>query len=188
MGRLPYVDPATLPQPERDLIPPGINFLRAFANSREAVRRYRSLTLYLREQGKLDPRLRELAIIQVGYSLNCAYEYTHHIKIGFRYGVSAEDVRALADDSAGRPTTLEPLAKAVLAAARQLASGFRVSDETFAQLRAGLDDERIMELLFCIGTWTGTVQMLNAIDVDLEPEYEHFLSEFPILTERNPHK
>ena len=182
MARLPYVDPATLPPLERDLVPPDLNFLRAFANSREAVRRYRSLTKYLREEGNLDPRLRELAIIQVGYSLKCVYEYTHHIKIGFRYGVSAEDVRALADDSTGRPTTLDPLTKAVLAAARQLALNFRLSDETVARLRSGLDDERIMELLFCIGTWTGTVQMLNAIDVDLEPEYEHYLSEFPLGT------
>jgi alkylhydroperoxidase family enzyme len=180
MARIPYIDPAALPLGQRDLVPADINFLRAFANSREAVRRYRSLTKFLREEGSLDARLREMALIQIGYSLKCAYEYTHHIKIGMRYGVSADDVRAIAGESAGHPTGLDPLTKAVLDATRQLALGFDLSDETFEKLRAGLDEEQIMELFFSIATWTGTVQMFNAIKVDLEPEYERYLVDFPI--------
>ena len=45
-------------------------------------------------------RLRELAILQVGYVSRIAYEYAHHIEIGRGVGVSDEDLRALAIESA----------------------------------------------------------------------------------------
>ena len=49
----------------------------------------------------LDARLREMALIQIGYAANCVYEYTHHIKTGLRYGVSPDDIRAIADGVPG---------------------------------------------------------------------------------------
>ena len=76
--------------------------------------------MYIRHKSKLDPRLRELAILQVGYLANSPYEYSHHVKIGREFGVSDDDIRAIGEETAGRPSKLDPLAKAVLRAAREM--------------------------------------------------------------------
>ena len=81
------------------------------AHSPNGARAFHGLGEFIRHQSRLDPRLRELAILQVGYLTKSVYEYTHHIKIGRGFGVSDDDIRALAAETAGRPSKLEPLAK-----------------------------------------------------------------------------
>ena len=117
MARVPYVD-----------LKDAINIRRALANSPVAAQKNSALAMYIRNESKLDARLREMAIFQVGYSARCAYEYAHHIEIGREFGVSDDDIRAIADDTAGRPTKLEPLAKSVLRAAREMTDGTAMSD------------------------------------------------------------
>ena len=67
---------------------------------------------------KLDPRLRELAILQVGYLTKQAYEYSHHVKIGREFGVSDDDIRAIGEETAGRPTKLDALSRRAARRAR----------------------------------------------------------------------
>jgi alkylhydroperoxidase family enzyme len=180
MARVPYVETASLPEADRALAPENSHIFRAFAHSRLGLRRYRAMTKYIREETQLDPRLREMALIQVGYAARCAYEYTHHIKTGLRHGVTPDDIRAIADETAGKPTHLTPLEKAVLAATRGVTTGFDFSDEVFEELRRGLGYEQVLELLFSVATYNGTVRMLTSLRVDLEDEYRHYLEEFPI--------
>jgi hypothetical protein len=54
---------------------------------------------------ELDPRLRELAILQVGCVVGNAHEFSHHVELGHDLGVSDDDVHVLIADTAGRPTT-----------------------------------------------------------------------------------
>jgi arylformamidase len=180
VARVPYVETASLPENQRSLAPIDSHIFRALVHSPEALRRYKGLTKFIREESGIDARLREMALIQVGYVANCAYEYTHHIKTGLRYGVSPEDIRAIADESAGTATTLDPLAKAVLRAARQLTLGHDVDEATFETLQSALGDEQLLELLFSVVTYTGTVKLLTTLRVDLEDTYKHYLDEFPI--------
>ena len=42
------------------------------------------------------------------------------MKIGHDFGVTDEDIRALIDETAGRPTKLDPMTKTVLLAAREM--------------------------------------------------------------------
>ena len=130
--------------------------VRTFALQSGAVARY------IREGNRLDPRLREPgAIIQVGYTAKSAYEYSHHIEIGVRSGVSELDVRAIALESKGQSSDLEPLAKSVLRAAREMTTNLAISDATFAELRGELDNERLVELIFAIANYNGVVRMLE---------------------------
>ena len=180
MARVPYVETASLPEDDRELAPEHSHIFRAFVHSRLGLRRYKAMTKFIREETSLDRRLREMALIQVGYAAGCAYEYTHHIKTGLRNGVTPDDIRAIADETEGKPTRLGPLEKAVLAATRGVTLGFDFPDEVFEELRRGLGFEQLLELLFSVATYNGTVRMLLSLRVDLEDEYRHFLEEFPI--------
>jgi alkylhydroperoxidase family enzyme len=179
MARVPYVDNKDLPEQYRNQVSSDANVTRALSNSPQLAFLSGSMARYIRHETKVDPRLRELAIIQVGYSARSAYEYTHHIKIGFSFGVTEDDLRAIAQETAGRPSKLEPLAKSVLRAAREMTDGLTVSDKTFAELRAGFDNAQLVDLLYAIANYNGVVRILAALQVDLEDEYRTYLERFP---------
>jgi alkylhydroperoxidase family enzyme len=179
MARLPYLSKENLLPEHQDLIR-DINLSRLLVHSPNAARASRGTAMYIRNGAKLDPRLREMAIIQVGYMARSIYEYAHHVQIGLDTGVSEADIHAIAAESAGKPTSLDPLAKAVLKAARELADDIDLSDATFAVLRQHLDDEKLIDLIFSISTYCGVVRMLAALRVDLEDEYRQYLEKFPL--------
>src|SRR3569833_2893680 len=132
MARVPYLDPSDLPAEYRDILARPIALNRAMANSPNASRAMGTLALYIRHGSKLDPRLRELAILQVGYLARSPYEYSHHVKLGREAGVTDDDIRAMTEETAGRSTKLEELSKTVLRAAREMTNDLAMSDDSFA--------------------------------------------------------
>ncbi|HUK59110.1 MAG TPA: carboxymuconolactone decarboxylase family protein [Stellaceae bacterium] len=170
MARVKYVDIAQ----------GALNIRRALANSTGAGPAHTALAMAIRNKCRLDPRLREMAILQVGYAARCAYEWVHHCEIAQEFGVSAADIKALADDDAGKTTTLDPLTRAVLRAAREMTKDCAISDPTFAQLKERLSDEEIVDLVIAVGVYNSTVRVLESLKVDLEPECRHFLEAFPL--------
>lgn len=180
MARVPYLDKADLAAENQDLLARGINLLRALVHSPNAARAFGTLGNFIRFKSRLDPRLRELAILQVGYLTRSPYEYSHHVKLGREFGVSEDDLRAIADETAGRATNLDPLARTVLRAAREMTLDLAVSDATFAALRQSLDNERLIDLVITIGFYNGVVRVLATLGIDVEDDYRHYLDEFPL--------
>ncbi len=180
MARIPYLDPGDLAPANRDLLSRNINLYRAFVHSPDATRSFLELAKYIRFHSRLDPRLREMAILQVGYSAKSPYEYSHHIKIGRDFGVTDADIRAIEAESNGQKADIAPLTRAVLRAARELTAQPQLSDETFAQLRSELDNERIVDLLMIISFYAGVVRLLAALQIDVEDDYLPYLKEFPL--------
>ena len=180
MARIPYLDKSDLKPEFQDLLSRNINLYRALAHSPNGLRSFSALGKFVRHQSRLDPRLRELAILQVGYLTRSPYEYSHHIKIGRDFGVTDDDVRALIDETAGRKTVLDPLTKAVLRAAREMTTDMAVADDTFEALRKGLDNECLTDLVVTIAFYNGVVRLLATMQIDVEPDYLHYLDEFPL--------
>src|SRR4029077_9330737 len=165
MARVPYFDRADLPPEHQDLLNRPINLFRALVNSPGAARGWSGIGHYIRHKSRLDPRLRELAILQVGYLARSPYEYSHHVKIGRDFGVSDADIRAMTDETEGRPTTLAPLDKAVLRAAREMTRDLAITDATFAELRAALDHERLTDLVLTIAFYNAVVRILATLQI-----------------------
>src|SRR3954452_6220623 len=180
MARIPYLEPEDLTPGNRDLLTRNINLYKALVHSPDATRSFLELARYIRYHSRLDPRLREMAILQVGYSAKSPYEYSHHVKIGREFGVTDDDIRAIEAETRGEPSALPPLTQAILRAARELTAQPSLSDETFAALRAGLDNERIVDLLLIISVYAGVVRLLAALQIDVEPDYQQYLQEFPL--------
>ena len=180
MARVPYLDKSDLAVADQELLAREIALHRALAHSPKGARAFIGLGKFIRHESRLDPRLRELAILQVGYLARSPYEYSHHIKIGREFGVSDADIRAMIDETAGRPSHLDGPAKLVLRAAREMTSDLRVSDATFAALRKHLDHERLVDLVMTIAFYCGVVRLLASLEIDVEDEYRRYLEEFPL--------
>jgi alkylhydroperoxidase family enzyme len=180
MARVPYLDQQDLAAEHRDLLKRSVNIVRALANSPNGLREFSALSNFIRFKSRLDPRLRELAILMVGYLTRSPYEWSHHVEIGRRFGVSDTDIRALMDEAEGRPSSLEPLARSVLQAATEMTRNLSVSDATFAELRAGLDNERTVDLVVTIAFYNAVVRVLASLQIDVESDYQRYLDEFPL--------
>jgi alkylhydroperoxidase family enzyme len=141
--------------------------------------------MYLRHESGLNARLRELAILQVGYSTGSAYEWAHHVDVALSFGVSEDDIRAIAAETQGRGSHLEPLAAAVLAAARALTVDLFLPQRLFDVLANALSNEHLIDLLVAIGEYNGLVRVMAAIEIDLETEYVGYLERFPLPAPKN---
>ena len=180
MARLPYLDKSDLLPEHQDLLARNLNLYRLLAHSPRAARSLNTLARFIRDGSRLDPRLRELAILQVSYLTRSAWGFSHHVRIGREVGLSDDEIRAVAEETAGRPTKLDPLAKAVLRAAREMTADLVISDETFAVLQRQLDNERLTDLVVTISFYNGLVRLLETMQVDVEADYLSYLDEFPL--------
>ena len=180
MARVPYLNRGDLEPDDRVLLDRPVNIFRALVHSPKGARAFARQGSYLLGRSKLDPRLRELAIIQVGFVTKSRYEYSHHIEIGQQNGVTKDDIRAIAEETAERETGLDALDRAVLRAARELTVDVSLSDDTFAILEAELDRASLIDLTLTIAFYNGVVRTLAALKIDIEDSYLPYLEEFPL--------
>lgn len=180
MARVPYLELSDLAPEDQDLLKRPISLHKALVNSPNAARAFSGLGGYIRHGSKLNPRLRELAILQVGWLARSPYEWSHHVKLGHDFGVSDADVQALTDNTAGKPTGLDRLSKLVLQAAREMTVDGAMTDATFAVLQSELGNEGIVDLTLAIGFYNAVVRVLATLQIDVEPEYMPYLERFPL--------
>ena len=118
--------------------------------------------------GDLDPRLRELVIMRIGWLTGCDYEWTQHWRVASRLGVSAEDMLGVRDwhgyDGFG------PTERAVLAATDDVVRDGAVSAESWAACARELqgDTSVLIELVTAIGAWRMVASILDSLEVPLE--------------------
>ena len=180
MARVPYLEPSDLAPEDQDLLKRPIWLFKALVNSPKAARAFGGLGSYIRYGSKLDPRLRELAILQVGWLARSPYEWSHHVKLGHDFGVTDDDIRALIDDTEGRPTSLDRLSRLVLKAAREMTGQGAMAEATFATLQAELGNELVVDLTLAIGFYNAVVRVLATLQIDVEPDYQPYLDRFPL--------
>ncbi len=184
MARQPYRDADDLAAEDKPLLVRPVNLYRAMVNNPGITRAFLGLANQIRHQGVLDGRLRELAILQVGWVTRSPYEWSHHVKIGRDFGVTDADLHAIAAETKGEASELEPAARAVLRAAREMADGAdALRDVTFIELRAYLDEPALTELLVVIAFYCGVVRFLGAAGIEVEPDYQPHLDAFPLPTD-----
>ncbi len=180
MARLPYVDAEQLPPEQRELLKRPINLTRLLVNSPGMARAFGGIGNYIRHKSSLDPRLRELAILQVGWLEKSEYEFTHHVKIGKEFGVTDEDIQGLFLETEDKPSKLAPLVKAILKGAREMTRNIGMSDTTFAEIKQHLSNEHMTDLVLTIAFYCAVVRVLATMKIDNEPYYKEVLQQYPL--------
>src|ERR1700761_9168207 len=134
MARLPYLEADQVAPEYRDMLKRNTNLHKLLVNSPDMARAFNGVGGYIRFKSKLNPRLRELAILQVGWLEQSEYEFTHHVKIGKEFGVTDEDIAGVIAETEGKPSKLEPLVKTILKGAREMARQIEMAEATFNEI------------------------------------------------------
>ncbi len=144
-----------------------INIFRALSHSPVALRRFIKLGSYFLEEGKLDPQLRELAILRVGRECGAPYKVAQHIALARRAGLTDAQVRGVEAPHAG---LYDRRQLAVLTYAGELTAHARASDAAYGAVSSFLNAEELVELTLVIGYYNMVARALNALEVDIDTQ------------------
>ncbi|MEH2563642.1 carboxymuconolactone decarboxylase family protein [Bradyrhizobium sp. AZCC 2289] len=180
MARLPYLEADQVAPEYRNMLKRNTNLHKLLVNSPDMARAFSGVGGYIRIKSKLNPRLRELAILQVGWLEQSEYEFTHHVKIGKELGVSDDDIAAVMAETEGKESKLEPLARTILKGAREMVREIAMSEATFAEIKRHLSDEEMVDLVLTIAFYCGVVRVLATMKIDIEPYCKEVLQRYPM--------
>jgi alkylhydroperoxidase family enzyme len=180
MARLPYLDKKDLSPENQDLLDRPINLNRVLVHSPNCRRAGLEMAMFIRFKSKLNPRLKELAIMAVGYLTRAPYEWSHHVILGKDFGVSDEDMRELVNLLEGRPHKLDEHVVLAVRGAREMTENIAMSEETFNALHKFLSNEEMVDLIVTIGHYNSMVRVLATLQVDIEDDYMPGLKKMPL--------
>lgn len=137
----------------------------------------RDLLGLLQPGRKLNPQLRELAIVRTGIVGDSKFEYSQHLKVARMIGVAEEKLAAIK----GWTTSdlFSPAERAVMAATDEILSRNLVEDATFAALQKHLGDAEILELFVVIGLWRMHGLIVRALHLEYDNDTTTRMQEVP---------
>jgi len=174
--RLTPIDPAQFtPEQQRiaEAITAGRGGLRGpflpWMHSPELCDRAQRLGEFCRFHSSLDPFLSEFAIILTGKYWKAQYEFFAHAAMARQAGVSEEIVEAIRLGT--EPPLEDERHRAIYAFVREYFDTHRVSDATYAQVKALLGERGVVDLVGIVGYYSLVSLTLNVFEVPL-PEGE----------------
>jgi alkylhydroperoxidase family enzyme len=114
----------------------------------------------------LDARLREIAILRVGWRIGAAYEWGHHYTIAKRIGLSDEEIAAV---QTADGAVLSETEQCVVRVVDEALDHVWVAPETLAEAQRLLGDDRaLLELVMIPGCYRTIGTVLLSFDIPLE--------------------
>lgn len=144
------------------------NIFTTLARNRSLFKRWLWFAGGLMPGGKLPRQDSELVILRVAHQRDCSYEWHHHEQLGARAGLTPAEIEG-ARQGPGT-ASLSPRQSMLLRAVDQFLDEPEISDELWSELRAALDERRVIELLLLIGHYEMLAKTLNTLRVQPDPE------------------
>lgn len=168
MARIAYPEPATLtPEAKEAMEKLGpLNIFRMMAGGGGLLSAFTRMGTYLLFKTKLDPILREIAIIRVGILSKASYEVYQHERIGRDLGMSETLIAAV--HAGPDADAFNDLQRLVMRFTDDVVLNVRAPDATFEPLRQRLSVQELQELTITIGYYMMVSRFLETFDVDIE--------------------
>jgi 4-carboxymuconolactone decarboxylase len=170
--RIDPVDLDDLTEDQREALGPFlktgwvINIFKTLARAPKALKRFNVWGGYvLSDKNDLAPRERELIILRTGYLCVSGYEWTQHVEIGLRAGLTEAEVEAIKTGANAPGWSAEDAA--LIRATDDLVGDHFVNEARWADL-AFLTEKQRMDLVFTVGQYTQVSMMLNTFGVQLD--------------------
>jgi 4-carboxymuconolactone decarboxylase len=172
--RIAPLTDAEMDDDQRELVAPMaatgrvLNIFRTMARAPKATKGFLAWGNYiLSRRNGLPPREREIVILRIGFLCKSGYEWTQHVGIGLREGLTTEEVARI---KAGAEAAGWSAADAALIRATDdLHNGQFISNASWAGLKAHFDDKQCMDVVFTAGQYTQVSMILNSFGVQLDP-------------------
>jgi len=167
MARIAYPDPASQSHDVLDRLQRtgSLNVNRMMSHAEGPMLAYSRLGVQLLLRGKLDPILREVAVLRVGQLCGSAYEWHQHVGVARAVGMDEATLQAVSEKTFDRLTDVQQVAVTIAEEVKR-DSGARA--DTIARARAHLTSEQLVELLLVVGYYIMTAGVLLSLDIEVE--------------------
>jgi alkylhydroperoxidase family enzyme len=146
---------------------PPLNIFKIIAHAPYPIaRRFVTFVGSVLSNGKLDPILREMAIVRTGIVCGSEYEVYQHRRISRGIGMPEEKLKALSVGS--EATVFSETERLMLRFTEELAQQHKASESTFAALSKHLSNGEIVELTIVVGCYVMVSTFLSNFEVDIE--------------------
>ena len=143
-----------------------LNIFRTFANAPKALTRFQQWGAYvLSRRNDLPAREREIVILRTGFLCKSGYEWTQHVGIGLREGLTQDEIGKI---KVGAGAGWSAADQALIRAADELHADQFVSDATWAKLGEHFTQKQQMDVVFTAGQYTQVCMFLNSFGVQLD--------------------
>jgi alkylhydroperoxidase family enzyme len=140
-----------------------LNIFRALATHADLTRRWLVFGNHVLAKSTLPPRVRELAILRVGWLCHSEYEWGQHVLIAREVGITDEEIgRLKLDPGAGSWSDAE---RGAIQAADELFQQQQISDDTWRALCGHYDERQRVDLVFTVGQYVLVSMALNTFEV-----------------------
>jgi 4-carboxymuconolactone decarboxylase len=137
----------------------------ALIHNPELARRLQKLGEYLRWEGKLPPRLKELAILVTARRWTCQHEWVMHSKLALEGGLTPQIVESIKQGK--EPGGMSEEERVVYAFCREAHASGRVGDQSFDAIKNRFGLDGALELLAINGYYTLMAMVLNTAGLPL---------------------
>jgi 4-carboxymuconolactone decarboxylase len=170
MPRIPYADPATLPENVRNAVARApINVVRMMAGTSDAVFDGFSKFsgAFYGPASSLPAALREVAILRVGYMSHAPYETFQHEASARLAGLGDSQIEAI-KHGGEHVEALDPVQQVVLSFTEDVVKNVKASDANLAAVRKHLSDKQVLDLTMLIGLYMMVSRFLETAGVELD--------------------
>jgi len=137
----------------------------ALIHNPELARRLQKLGEHLRWQGKLPPKLKELAILVTARRWTCQHEWVMHSKLALEGGLAPRIVEAIKQGK--EPSGMSQEEKAVYTFCREVHATGQAGDESFKAVEKLFGLDGALELIAINGYYTLMAMVLNTAGLPL---------------------
>ncbi|MDE2363820.1 MAG: carboxymuconolactone decarboxylase family protein [Hyphomicrobiales bacterium] len=168
MARIPYFDTTKAQGRAAKAYAklPPLNIFRMLGHSGELVDGFNRMGSQILYFTKLDPILREIAIVRVGVLSKATYEVHQHERIGRQIGMSDALIAAIHEGP--QAAAFSEIQSQVMRFTDDVVANVRASDATWAPLAKTLSHQEMQELTLTIGFYMMVSRFLETFDVDIE--------------------
>ena len=120
----------------------------------------------VQDLGQRRARERELVVLRTGFLCRSGYEWTQHVPIGQRAGLTDAEIAAIKLGADGPNWSAAD--RALLRATDELHAGQFITDATWQALAAHFQPRQCMDVVFTVGQYTQVSMILNSFGVQLD--------------------
>ncbi|TAM65439.1 carboxymuconolactone decarboxylase family protein [Mycobacterium sp.] len=144
------------------------NALSTLAHHPALAKAFLRFNVHLLMSSTLPARIRELAILRVAHRRECAYEWSHHVRMAKDEGITDDQIAAVRRFGDGSADNFDAFDRAVLTGVDELDGNSELSDQTWAVLGERLNDQQRMDFVFTVGCYALLAMAFNTFGIQLE--------------------
>jgi len=152
-----------------DRVPP--NIFKTIIHHAKLMKRWMVFANHVLNKSSLPAREREIAILRTGWLCRAGYEWAHHVEIGKKEGLTAEEIDGIKQGPDAPLWSDDD--RNLLKAVDELIHDRFISDNTWNALSRIFNQHQLMDIVFAVGNYNLVSMALNTFGVQLEKGYEN---------------